>query len=216
MIPIILVYDDQDFDPTEEEGLGFFFQACATDIKAHINLNNNLALTEIISESISQNLVSETLEKFQGTNFILLAYSHGQADALLYNNKQLPYITAKDHVHLLKDSLIYTWACSCGEELGPKAVNEGCKAFIGYNDLVIAGTWLTDIFVNTANSGLISFLSGLSIEESRKEMIRNYNINIDSVYKESSMVGSLLRRNRDALVFLGENLKITLSDWEAL
>ena len=212
MIKIVLVYDEQDYDPVDQDGLGAFFQACADHVKAFVKSDERFNLTEILSADIAQNTVVNTLSDLRGNRFIFLAYSHGSENALLYDNKQQTYITASKDNHLFANSLFYTWACSCGQVLGPETINHGCKAFFGYNGLVFASASPHYIkgFVEVANSGLIALMEGDTIGQAYQKMRSQHNLYIDEVYSQDYMLASLHRSNRDSLVMLGADPSLIL------
>ena len=216
MIQIVLVYDDQDFDTVDQDGLGLFFQACASHIKSSISSDDQFSIIEIVSEALAKHRVAETLHSLQGSHFVFLAYSHGREDALLYDNQQLTYVTVNEHIHLFENSLLYTWACSCAQSLGPRAIGQGCKVFWGYDKIVMASASprYIDGFVDVANSGFLALLSGDSAGLSHQKMIEKHDWYIDNVYKADFLVAGLYRHNRDALVLLGNDLTLTLNSFQ--
>lgn len=55
---------------------------------------------------------------------------HGSETEMAGHNRDI--ILDTDSSHLLKDSITFTRACNCVVGLGQSAVDNGCKAFIGY------------------------------------------------------------------------------------
>ncbi len=210
MTDIVLVFDDNDIDTDEVAGLGYFFKACASDIKTHFksSLHN---LIEIHGNNLNSQYVNQVLESLSSKKFIFLAYSHGSESALLYDNQTKEYVSISNSIEFL-NTFVYTWSCSTGKELGKELIDNGALAFIGYDNLTYAGTGETDLFVETANWGIKQFVLGSQVKTVFYSMRDKYSEVIDFLQTEKNdfFVASFFRKNRDALVLHGNN--ITISD----
>jgi hypothetical protein len=202
MIDVILIYDGADGEGSEEGGLGYFFTKCAEAAKNILNGFENYTVKELDSTGLSEEAVVKLIESYEHTDHLIIAFSHGTPNELLYDNQTKCYIGSplKKNIY---NGLFYTWSCWAAEELGPDLITNSCKAFIGYNKPVIAGTLHTDKFVSGATHGILGLAEGKTIQETFQAMYDNYNVFIDEL-TEDYFVASLFRKNRDALLPIGD------------
>jgi len=209
MVNVILVFDDYDFGTDEIPGLDYFFKECAIDIRKNLQADK-FKIIEINGEVLNLEKINKSIDEFEDKRFIFIAYSHGSEYALLYSNQEKEYVS-NSNISKFSNSFVYTWSCFAGKELGIELIRNNCSVFIGYDKQVIAGTMDTNLFVDAANSGIIKFISGCSIMESYYFMKDKYTQIIDYFDNEKNdyVVASFFRKNRDALLFLGEDISIS-------
>jgi hypothetical protein len=121
-------------------------------------------------------------------------------------DKRIFYLKSGINDNKLKGCILYTWSCLSGNTLGKDAVSNGCLAFIGYDESIIAGTGEIDNFIKSANCGLVHLRNGKTLGETFNAMYQEYNDIIDYYNDEIQdfWIASFFRRNRDALVFYGD------------
>ncbi len=100
---------------------------------------------DLEKEKASKKVVESYLEKQSPE--IIVFNGHGN-DACIAGHNDEVLIVAGENSHLLKDKVVYMRSCDSGKTLGPQAIREGCKAFIGYaeNSFVV-----TDLIWNMHN-----------------------------------------------------------------
>jgi hypothetical protein len=64
---------------------------------------------------------------------LVIFNGHGSADAIGGHDDEV-IVSNSDGSELLKEKIVYARACKCARSLGPLAVKNGAKAFIGYNE----------------------------------------------------------------------------------
>ncbi len=107
-------------------------------------------------------------------NFIFIN-GHGAKDVVV-GHAHIPLVNLSN-CSLLKNTITFTRACNCIQELGKKSVEEGCTAFIGYSKEFwvprlhsYESTPLKDPLakpvIEVSNSIPISIIKGHSVEES--------------------------------------------------
>jgi hypothetical protein len=134
----------------------------------------------------------EKLLKTQEIDFVVFN-GHGN-DTSILGDKNQPIIIAKENDYLLRDKIVYSRTCSSANVLGRKAVENGCKAFIGYRMpfIFVVNSFkectpekdeLAAPFKETSNIIPISILKGNrvfeAVEKSRnktKELIAKYSV----------------------------------------
>ncbi len=64
------------------------------------------------------------------TPALIVFNGHGNEETIEGEKNQI--IADMDSAHLFQNTFVFVRACSCLKRLGPKAIEKGCKAFIGY------------------------------------------------------------------------------------
>ena len=184
--------------------LGAYFEQSKVDLIAYININdNNASINEIASLRCNQAYIDIVIPKVNQQNFVFVAYSHGVDDHLHASGTF--YIRAGVNSSLFINSLFYSMSCDCGKSLGTTLINDGCLAFIGYNNIAWAlrGVY-TQLSIECDNFGIKRFISGDTIIDAYVAMKNNFNIQIDNLEQNGEiLLASYLRKNRDALVIFG-------------
>ncbi len=195
MIPFILAYDEKDTD------LGHFFEKCATDAKNNLVSDRHSLEVEITNQKLTAVYMDMKLSAYTENHFVFLAYSHGNENNLLSPE---PYLSVNSNLKPFKNTLFYTFSCSTGLNLGSRLIENGCITFVGYKIEACIVTRNEDIFMDCANFGLNSFISGENIGNSLKQMKDRHTYWIDQTYEKYPLVASTLRKNRDGLVLHGD------------
>ena len=200
MINILLAHDNED------KILGTFFEQCAS-------LSKNILLpiaqiVELDSNSLNKETVENTISQFAQNPFLFIAYSHGINDALIQDNER--YVSV-ENTYFFATSFVYTFSCHTAKELGETLINQGCHAFIGYENEVVSVVDYDTLFAECAIYGLERFAAGETTSIIWEQMQDNYTQIIDGIDSLSGDFWVLynLRKNRDALILLGnENITI--------
>jgi len=206
MINFIIAYDNSDAN------LGAYFEECKNHLLGVLTEQSGLAneIREICGNRCNDAHIDILIPQYNSNPFIFVAYSHGNEKALYFGNCR--YVEKDVNIHNFANSLFYTTACSVGKELGAHLIENGCLAFIGYDETVSAYklTEKKDISKNCDNAGIIEFLSDdITIWEAYMRMRNYYTQQINKFENlEDMMFAGDLVEARDALVCLGDkNLK---------
>lgn len=194
----ILVYDDLD------EKLGSYFYDCAMEIKGLLPQQFQNTLIEIFGERLNMANIDLQLQKANQTGYIFAAYSHGKPSSLVCRN--VTYLESGLNSSFCINGLIYSNACSIGQILGKQIVEDGAKAFVGYNE--DAEAILAESFrrasIRCDNYALILFLNGYPLKVAVEKAKAFYSKMIDKTYKVNPLIAASLVKNRDALVLIGD------------
>ncbi len=137
---------------------------------------------DIEKEKVSKKLVESYLEKQNPE--IVIFNGHGN-DVCIAGQNDEPLITSGVNSHLLKDKVVYMRSCDSGKTLGPQAIRDGCKAFIGYAELfqfwtdkTVTGDPLKDTyakpFFETSNQVALSLIKGRTPKEAQEDSMTKY------------------------------------------
>lgn len=210
MLDVLLTYDDSDKGSDEIPGLDYFFEACAYNFYFEIADTNLCHITEVNGEHLTLNNVNSFLNK-ACKPFLIVAYSHGSDDSLLCKDQSNFYIKSGINDNKFSGCIFYTWSCLTGKLLGKTLLKNNCLAYIGYEGTIIAGTGEIASFLESANFGIKLLMEGKDIKQVIYGMYEKYNELIDyhENDKQDFVIASFLRRNRDELVYFGDdNLSI--------
>ncbi len=191
--------------------IGHYFEGSKDDLISHIHkVIATATINEINSGRCNQAYIDVFIPTINHLNFIFVAYSHGHSTRLVAGGGY--YIESDANANLFTNSFFYSMACHTGSHLGIRLVDTGCHAFIGYKDTAYA---LLDgkmqLSVDCDNHGIKNFIDGATLAESFESMKSNFTAQIDNLEAEGEpLIAAYLRRNRDALVFIGNgSLRIT-------
>lgn len=128
---------------------------------------------------------------------------------------------------LLRDRVVYTLSCLSASELGPKAVEDGCIAYIGYKDplwaVTIEGSDTDYALFDIWTGGAKALIDGKTTEEVYYWLRRRYKFwisyweiidgtNSINAWKAPVMIMAL-EKNLKGLAILGDlNAKIKIDD----
>ena len=107
---------------------------------------------------------------------LIMFNGHGSDECVTGHKKEI-LVVAGENESLLKKSITYALSCRSGKLLGPKSVNAGAKAYLGYDDdfvFVYSPDKITQpladetakLFLEPSNEIIISLIKGNSAEES--------------------------------------------------
>lgn len=139
-------------------------------------------VTDLQKEKASRKLVESYLDKQKPE--IAFFNGHGNDTCITGQNEEILIESGKNS-HLLKDKIVYMRSCDSGKTLGPQAVKEGCKAFIGYRELfrfwtdkALVNDPLKDTyaqpFFETSNQVALSLIKGKTPQEAHKDSMVEY------------------------------------------
>lgn len=137
---------------------------------------------DLEKEKASKKLVESYLDK-QGPDTVIFN-GHGN-DTCVTGQDGETLIEAGQNSYLLKDKVVYMRACSSGKVLGPKSIEEGAKAFIGYKELF--QFWVDDNYIRkpledeyakpffeTSNQIVTSLIKGKTAKEAHADSLEMY------------------------------------------
>ncbi|MDP3463529.1 MAG: hypothetical protein Q8S18_12125 [Bacteroidales bacterium] len=201
MINLVVVSDDRNIE------LGFYFSKCSENIVDFFNDNNsklNGNVIHISSNNCNQCFIDLEISKLNSAPFVFIAYSHGDETSLRCSGNT--YVKSGLNTEKFNKSLFYTNSCLTGKELGKDLVENGCTAFIGYEEETYSfyNKDYIDTLVNCDNSGITTFfLENISIDVAYKRMKNYYTNKIDKYIEIDPFFASYLVKYREALVLYG-------------
>lgn len=122
---ILIAFDSLD------EVQGTYFTKCSKELKNHLPLYLENKVELVFEQNLNFASVGLKLEEINDDAFILSAFCHGTKLSL--NGLGRPFLKLKENSNLLKNGLVYTNACSAGQDFGRTIINEGVIAFVGYD-----------------------------------------------------------------------------------
>ena len=194
--------------------------------------NDDLRIHELNESRANRNELKNFLDFYNPRFFF--HFSHGGADLLTgqdmsvliscndFNENGIHY--SANHI-LLRNRVVYTLSCSSARELGPKTVELGCIAYIGYKDplwaVTVKGPDKDFALFEIWTGGAKQLISGENVEKTYDWLKRRYKywINywemIDATSVPDAWVApiiiSVLEKNLKALTALGD-LNATIRD----
>ncbi|MCK9351503.1 MAG: hypothetical protein WCT49_04555 [Candidatus Paceibacterota bacterium] len=148
------------------------------------------------------------LEKKKATKKKLESYlKKQQPDTLIFNGHGAPdiitghdnetLVDANANAEILKDKVVYMRSCESGKVLGPAAIRQGAKAFIGYTEPYQFWTQEDAVreplkdqfakpFLSTSNQVGISLIKGKTPKEAHSDSIAVYKKEIAQLLKSDS------------------------------
>ncbi|MEQ8706428.1 MAG: hypothetical protein RIC19_21025 [Phaeodactylibacter sp.] len=182
---------------TLDEKLGDFFKSCSELAILHFGDN----LTSLIDDRVNSITVSVVLESADSDYNLVIIYCHGDESSFLGLNNEVILTIESPELIKLANSIIYSFSCSSGSILGPKLVNLGCRAFIGYNGEANILTSLKDEFAACVHTGVEQLLAGSSAEIAYKSVIHQYK---KLMMQVDFFARSIINDNIDKLVLIGD------------
>lgn len=135
---------------------------------------------------------------------LVIFNGHGNDDSIAGYNDE-PLVIAGKNEGLLKEKVTYALSCKSGKILGPKSIDSGARAYIGYDDdfiFIYNPNKMTNplrdntarLFLEPSNKLIISLIKGNSSEEScrRSQTVFKDNmkklLSSEATPEETSMV----------------------------
>lgn len=145
---------------------------------------------DLAKKKASRKLVESYLDKQKPE--IVIFNGHGDSVSVTGHDEEVLIESGKNS-SLLKDKVVYMRSCDSGKVLGPQAVKEGAKAFIGYTELFrfwtdrdLTKDPLKDEyakpFFKVSNQVALSLVKGKTARESHQDSLKVYE----------KMIGQLL------------------------
>jgi hypothetical protein len=203
---IVISYDN-------DSRLGSYFKDCADYAISFLKSPEiiSLEITEITGNQCNQAYFDLlALPIINNKNTMLIVYTHGNSNGFLY--QEIAFIESTINTHNIKNTVVYTNACSTGIEFGKKISIFG-GIFIGYkDDIRIPPTeYCRKLFVECDNSGLFYLLhQKIKLCSLRQAMRAKFDQCIDKIYKMDFFYASCFEEARDNLVVLGQDLDRTI------
>lgn len=180
------------YNNASDIALHIFFESCADEVR-QASFSNGHSWTDVCPPDLNEENVVGQMENFT----ICMLASHGDAYGI-YNEVNEDVVTTRTTNYSLSGKIFYAIACGCAEHLLPHLKAIGLSHFVGYDDvLIVVENNIT--FVETTVSGLVSLLSGESVEVAKKKM---YDLYTESINKATSKeIKRFLLHNREHLCF---------------
>ncbi len=203
----LLIYSSHEGD----NGWAKYSAQCAIELKEVIHKRSK-DFIECADENANSRKVTGVLRKKLNENGLILHYGHGLATCLCGYNDRVVIDTSQ--AHLFKNNICYAYACSSAYVLGYQAVDNGCRAYLGFVGDVQCIPEYIENFKRCASSGIAAMIERrISISEAKKLMIESYTGEIDYLDKlgENGTTMTALMENRDRLTLIGdENARLNL------
>ena len=208
MINFAVAYDDKAGE------LSDYFTECKNDLVGFLNEQENLVndnVLEIPSENCNEAFIETQIKAINDHPFVFIAYSHGN-DTMLYTVDDSRYVVKDVNSHVFVGALFYSNACLIGRDLGQNLVDNGCIAFIGFNEKIEAFKFdqYKNISISCDNAALkFFFAQDVTIYDAYKAMKSQYTNQIDRLENFKDMLyAGYLAAAREALIFIG-NKEVT-------
>ena len=96
--------------------------------------------------------------------------------------------------------IVHLLSCQTGRDLGPDFVQNGCKAYFGYDENFTFFTDTQDIFFECDSEIDLAFADGLTAEQVYTRVVEKFQHHIDAMYAAGKIyVAEMLAYNRDHL-----------------
>ena len=180
--------------------------------------NKNIHLTELEGEKANR----ENFELAMHSSHSTLAYLNGHGDEkTVFGHNDAP-ILDDDNIKLAREKIICALACSSLVKLGPLAIEEGAKAYLGYRDeFMLVGdpskSAVPDKDKNAApfrkvchmliNSLVSGEPAGEAIKKTKaeyKRLIRSYGTSEDDPFGDAPAIGLALSWDLLGLDMVGD------------
>lgn len=133
----------------------------------------NLKIAQLKKEQVTRQLFEKRVEK---NNPALIVFNgHGSTDKIM-GHKQEALVKAGENDAVLKSRIAHALSCESAEELGPKSIKAGAKAFVGFTkkfvflqDEKYSATprkdKIAEHFLKSANMVPISLIKGNTVKQ---------------------------------------------------
>lgn len=170
---------------------------------------------ELRGEDFNRENFTRIIEREQ-PHFIIFN-GHGSEDSLHGHNREL-LIKVDDNEYLFNNRIVHTLACKSGVVLGPRLIDIGAIAYIGYiKDWEMwnqgkdtpegrRNDWLANLFLEPAFAAVISIIEGSTVEEAFKWSQQVYSKNLALLIQDpsNSVYAASLFSNLRSQICLGE------------
>ena len=172
---------------------------------------------DLSGEKATHNTFTSYMKK--NTPSLVFFNGHGSATFIMGQDNEI-LIEADTNVEILRGTVVYARSCDAAKQLGIKAVENGCRVFIGYKrKFVVAHSTvnvshpfddtLAKLFIEPSNIVSLSLLkgnpAGEAYHKSQRAMRRNLSFMLSSAAStEQQAMASYLWGNIKAQVVLGD------------
>ena len=176
-----------------------FLESCA-DTTKQICYDNGVDFSTICPPMLNE---KNTRDHMQSHSVCVVA-AHGDNNGI-YNENGMPIVSLHTTNYNFQNKGFYCISCLCAQNLCQHLMEDiGILFFVGYNDTFsVRGEY--EPFINSALSGLKSFLEGNTIEVARQDMLLEFEKQIDLLDEVDPMAAKELHHNMESLVFRGSN-----------
>jgi len=191
----ILVYPKDGSD----EALNFARQ-CALLIKSEL-CSNGHNTTEIEGDDADEHTIVNELTSHNEGGFF--AFGHGCHELFTVHEDQRPVFFLRNTPNLY-NLICYFLSCCTAKKIGPSAISNGAKAFIGFTDAFTFIPNYESIFIECATSGIRTFFQGkCKLDEIEPITMTSFetHISILTSHREHNAARYLLV-DKNAMVFL--------------
>jgi hypothetical protein len=179
----------------------FSYQAAeAVKTKA---LAEGWTVTDLTMNNANRANVESTINSVK-PDFII-HYDHG-SNYTLYGQDSNASVAVLDaaNASLFDGRAASTVSCESALGLGPLAVGENAKAYMGYDDLHWVHLWYLPQFTEAANSANYALLEGKTYQEAYNIAIGKYNEKYIELLGLDGQAAALMLHNHDHLTLVGD------------
>jgi len=135
----------------------------------------------------------------------IIHYDHG-SNYTLYGQDSNASVAVLDatNVSLFDGRAASTVSCESALGLGPLAVGENAKAYLGYDDLHWVHLWYVAQFTEAANAANNALLEGKTYQEAYDIAIAKYDEIYDELIDVNAEAAALILHNRNHLTLVGD------------
>lgn len=182
------------------EELHDVFEACADEAKA-ICARHCINFHCVNPPNLTKENICGKIAGFQ----MLFIAAHG-SDEAIYNEKEddNEVVSVRTTNYDFNGKCFYSVSCSTAKKLAPELQRIGLKLFVGYDDKFWVQGDITP-FYTCALSGLEYFLSGDTVSEARRKMLKSFDDKINELNKTNPLAARWLTHNKMHLCFEGED-----------
>lgn len=181
MIDVISFTDEKD------ERLGTYFQDSKNSLTDNIgSLDDVCILKEVGSEICTMCDVNQIMSNVNN-KCICAVYTHGNSFAFMANGKS--YITKENTLHF-KDTFVYSTACLTARDIGKQLIDDGCLAFVGFNNesQVLCDSDYANVIMNCDQACLFAFLNdNVNLKDALKLAIAYYDTQIENCSRNNNI-----------------------------
>lgn len=184
------------FNNAPEEENSFFFTDCA-DIARQISSDVKISYDYIEFDRLNHADLQSIVYTVEG-DYIFVAASHGTTTSLV-NAKSEEYLSKTVNEYLFNGNIVYSLACSCGDDLADYLIQTGTRVFWGYK-AQHQFTFGESAFAECALEGLKYLIKGANVEEALEKAYEKYDDKIDELYLSNPIAVAKLLANKKGLV----------------
>lgn len=135
----------------------------------------------------------------------IIHYDHG-SNYTLYGQDSNTSVAVLDatNASLFDGRAVSTVSCESALGLGPLAVGENAKAYLGYDELHWVHLWYLPQFTEAANAANYALLEGKTYQEAYDIAIAKYDEKYDELIEVNDQAAALMLHNQNHLTLVGD------------